>query len=88
MEALVEMYTPEAEERLLGGSPDFVLDAIDNIDTKVRLCWCAGGGLTAVGTVAAAGSTAVEQGTGGPTRQSAAAGGAGQHSIGSGARQQ
>lgn len=45
VEALVEMYTPEAEERLLGGSPDFVLDAIDNIDTKVRLCWSACGGL-------------------------------------------
>ncbi|PRW51003.1 NAD(P)-binding Rossmann-fold superfamily isoform 1 [Chlorella sorokiniana] len=37
VEALVEMYTPEAEERLLGGNPDFVLDAIDNIDTKVAL---------------------------------------------------
>lgn len=35
LEPLVEMYTPEAEERLLGGQPDFVLDAIDNIDTKV-----------------------------------------------------
>lgn len=35
LEACVEMYTPEAEERLLGGRPDFVLDAIDNIDTKV-----------------------------------------------------
>lgn len=30
------MYTAEAEESLLGGQPDFVLDAIDNIDTKVR----------------------------------------------------
>lgn len=29
------MYTEEAEEQLLGGNPDFVLDAIDNIDTKV-----------------------------------------------------
>lgn len=37
VEALVEMYTEEAEERLLGGSPDFVIDAIDNIDTKVAL---------------------------------------------------
>ena len=31
------MYTEAAEEQLLGGSPDFVLDAIDNIDTKVEL---------------------------------------------------
>ena len=29
------MYTEEAEEALLGGRPDFVLDAIDNINTKV-----------------------------------------------------
>ena len=35
VEAVVEMYTAEREEELLGGSPDFVLDAIDNIDTKV-----------------------------------------------------
>ena len=31
------MYTEAEEERLLGGNPDFVLDAIDNIDTKVAL---------------------------------------------------
>jgi tRNA A37 threonylcarbamoyladenosine dehydratase len=36
VEALAEMYTAEGEEQLLGGNPDFVLDAIDNIDTKVR----------------------------------------------------
>lgn len=35
VEPLVEMYTAEAEEHLLAGSPDFVVDAIDNIDTKV-----------------------------------------------------
>ena len=29
------MYTAEAEDALLAGSPDFVVDAIDNIDTKV-----------------------------------------------------
>ena len=28
------MYKAEAEEHLLGGAPDFVLDAIDNIHTK------------------------------------------------------
>lgn len=32
------MYNAEAEEQLLGGAPDFVLDAIDNIHTKVRGC--------------------------------------------------
>lgn len=36
LEPVVEMYTAEAEERLLGGRPDYVLDAIDNIDTKAR----------------------------------------------------
>lgn len=36
VEAVVEMYTAEREEALLSGEPTFVLDAIDNIDTKVR----------------------------------------------------
>ena len=31
------MYTADKEDQLLGGNPDFVLDAIDNIDTKVRI---------------------------------------------------
>jgi tRNA A37 threonylcarbamoyladenosine dehydratase len=31
------MYDEAAEEELLGGAPDFVVDCIDNIDTKVRL---------------------------------------------------
>lgn len=29
------MFTEEAADELLSGKPDFVLDAIDNIDTKV-----------------------------------------------------
>ena len=37
VEAINAMYTEAAEEQLLGGKPDFVLDAIDNIDTKVAL---------------------------------------------------
>ena len=37
VEAINAMYTEEAEEQLLAGNPDFVLDAIDNIDTKVAL---------------------------------------------------
>ncbi len=41
MEPVVAMYTAEAEEELLGGSPNFVLDAIDNIDTKVGPSWWA-----------------------------------------------
>ena len=35
VDARVAMYTEEVEEELLGGRPDFVLDAIDNINTKV-----------------------------------------------------
>jgi tRNA threonylcarbamoyladenosine dehydratase len=35
VEACVDMYTQESEERLLSGQPTFVIDAIDNIDTKV-----------------------------------------------------
>ncbi|CAL5228157.1 g11237 [Coccomyxa viridis] len=37
VDARVAMYSEEAEEELLQGSPDFVLDAIDNIATKVAL---------------------------------------------------
>lgn len=37
MDARVALYSEEAEEELLQGRPDFVLDAIDNIDTKVAL---------------------------------------------------
>jgi hypothetical protein len=35
VDARVEMFTAEKEEQLLSGNPTFVLDAIDNIDTKV-----------------------------------------------------
>lgn len=35
VECLVQMYTADQEDGLLSGSPTFVLDAIDNIDTKV-----------------------------------------------------
>lgn len=35
IEAVVEMYTAEREQELLSGNPDYVLDAIDNLDTKV-----------------------------------------------------
>ena len=37
VEAEVAMFTSEMEDKLLGGNPDFVLDAIDDIDTKVVL---------------------------------------------------
>lgn len=37
VETCTEMYTAKAAERLLGGNPDYVLDCIDNIDTKVHL---------------------------------------------------
>jgi tRNA threonylcarbamoyladenosine dehydratase len=38
VDSLVEMYTAETEDRIFGGEqpPDYVLDAIDNLDTKVR----------------------------------------------------
>lgn len=35
VEAVVAMFTAESEERLLQGNPDYVVDAIDDIDTKV-----------------------------------------------------
>mmetsp|Transcript_38670 Transcript_38670/g.95940 ORF Transcript_38670/g.95940 Transcript_38670/m.95940 type:complete len:482 (-) Transcript_38670:9-1454(-) len=37
LDARVVMYESSAEEELLGGAPDFVVDCIDNIDTKVAL---------------------------------------------------
>ncbi|XP_015693788.2 tRNA threonylcarbamoyladenosine dehydratase [Oryza brachyantha] len=37
IEAKVQLYDPSCEEEILSGKPDFVLDCIDNIDTKVAL---------------------------------------------------
>jgi len=42
VEAEVAMFTAEDEDRLLAGNPDFVVDAIDDIDTKVSFCLLAG----------------------------------------------
>jgi tRNA A37 threonylcarbamoyladenosine dehydratase len=36
VEAVVSMCTADNIDQLLAGQPDFVLDAIDNIHTKVR----------------------------------------------------
>ena len=43
IEARVAMFTAESEESILGGTerPTFVLDAIDNLDTKVCRLDCA-----------------------------------------------
>jgi tRNA A37 threonylcarbamoyladenosine dehydratase len=35
VECLNVMFTEETTDEVLAGNPDFVLDAIDNIDTKV-----------------------------------------------------
>ncbi|PKA47187.1 Nicastrin [Apostasia shenzhenica] len=37
VEAKVQLYDASLEEEILSGQPDFVLDCIDNIDTKVAL---------------------------------------------------
>ncbi|KAI3971183.1 hypothetical protein MKW92_020233 [Papaver armeniacum] len=37
IEARVQLYDDSSEEEILAGKPDFVLDCIDNIDTKVAL---------------------------------------------------
>lgn len=37
IEARVQLYDASSEEEILSGQPDFVLDCIDNIDTKVAL---------------------------------------------------
>ncbi|XP_019054975.1 PREDICTED: tRNA threonylcarbamoyladenosine dehydratase isoform X2 [Nelumbo nucifera] len=36
VDARVQLYDASSEEEILSGQPDFVLDCIDNIDTKVR----------------------------------------------------
>ncbi|RLN11447.1 tRNA threonylcarbamoyladenosine dehydratase isoform X2 [Panicum miliaceum] len=36
IDARVQLYDPSSEADILSGQPDFVLDCIDNIDTKVR----------------------------------------------------
>lgn len=38
MEALAAMFSKDTADSLLAGSPSYVLDAIDNLDTKV--CGC------------------------------------------------
>ncbi|KAK8960079.1 Ubiquitin-like modifier-activating enzyme 5 [Platanthera guangdongensis] len=37
VDAKVQLYDKSSEEEILSGQPDFVLDCIDNIDTKVAL---------------------------------------------------
>lgn len=37
VDARCAMYTAAFEDELLAGCPDYVVDAIDNIDTKVAL---------------------------------------------------
>ncbi|KAG6552591.1 hypothetical protein Mapa_005791 [Marchantia paleacea] len=37
IDARVQMFDSSSEEEILSGSPDFILDCIDNIDTKVAL---------------------------------------------------
>lgn len=38
LEPLTLMYNDEAEDLVLCGDPDYVIDAIDNTDTKVSEC--------------------------------------------------
>ncbi|CAG8567959.1 10159_t:CDS:2 [Diversispora eburnea] len=37
IEPVIELFTKEIAPRLLKGNPDFIIDAIDNIDTKIDL---------------------------------------------------
>lgn len=58
IEPMCMMYCKEVEDQVLGGSPDYVIDAIDNIDTKVDLLGaCNARGLTVL-SVAGAGAKA------------------------------
>jgi tRNA threonylcarbamoyladenosine dehydratase len=58
IESMCTMYCKESEEQVLRGSPDYVIDAIDNIDTKVDLLGaCSARGLPVL-SVAGAGAKA------------------------------
>lgn len=37
VEPIIELFTKESAPHLLSGNPDFIIDAIDNIDTKIDL---------------------------------------------------
>lgn len=54
VEARVELFSKENAETLLAGKPDFVVDAIDNIDTKIELIkYCCDNGLRVVSSMGA-----------------------------------
>lgn len=54
IEARVEMFTEEAAEELLSGSPAYVLDCIDDVPTKVALlAHCRRTGLTVLSSMGA-----------------------------------
>lgn len=54
IEACVELWTEKDAKRLLDGEPDWVVDAIDNIDTKVDLlAYCHGQGIPVISSMGA-----------------------------------
>ncbi|KAK6504306.1 hypothetical protein TWF506_002510 [Arthrobotrys conoides] len=54
IEACVELWTEKDAKRLLDGEPDWVIDAIDNIDTKVDLlAYCHGQGIPVISSMGA-----------------------------------
>lgn len=58
IEPMCTMYCKEVEEEVLGNSPDYVIDAIDNIDTKVDLLGACKARELSVLSVAGAGAKA------------------------------
>jgi tRNA A37 threonylcarbamoyladenosine dehydratase len=72
IEAMNTMYSSDAEEEVLSGAPDFVVDAIDNIDTKIELlAACKSRGLRVL-AVAGAGQKQTRRGCGSLTLPSRA----------------
>ncbi|KAK6335899.1 hypothetical protein TWF730_003273 [Orbilia blumenaviensis] len=54
VEACVELWSEKDGKRLLDGEPDWVVDAIDNIDTKVDLlAYCHGQGIPVISSMGA-----------------------------------
>jgi tRNA threonylcarbamoyladenosine dehydratase len=51
-EPIIDLWTNETAEQLLDGNPDYVIDAIDNIDTKIDLlAYCHEHGLNVISSM-------------------------------------
>lgn len=51
-EPIIDLWTAETASKLLSGNPDYIIDAIDNIDTKIDLLtYCHNNGLKVISSM-------------------------------------